>query len=80
MRHCGLRSIKNSFGTREVTFTCGNQRNMWDLLFKHQNPIFLLGWEEKTGILRDDCRDNGPKNICWALTLSEEVSGPRKDQ
>ena len=45
-----------------------------DLILRSQNPIFFsLDTRGKTGVLKGYCRDKGPKIICWALGLVEDV-------
>ena len=70
MRHRGLRSIKNSYGTHEATFSRVKIREKHGINYPKSKPHFFSSdRREKTEVLRGYCRDRGPKNIGWALGL-----------
>jgi len=68
MRCRGLRSVKNSYGTHEVTFSRMEIKETYGFTYPKSKPhFFSLDKREKTGVLRDYCRVDRSKNICWAL-------------
>ena len=70
MRHRGLRSVRNTYGTRKATFSHVEIREKRGISYPKSKPhFFSLDRREKTGVLRGYCRDKGPKNIYWALGL-----------
>ena len=73
MRHHGLRSVRNSYRTCEATFSRVEIKKHMGLIIQNQKPHFFSSdRREKIGFLRGYCRDKGPKNICWALSLVQE--------
>ena len=40
MRHHGLQSIRNNYGTREATFPCVEIKEVYEISYPSQNPIF----------------------------------------
>ena len=70
MRHRGLRSVRNTYGTRKATFSHVEIREKRGISYPKSKPhFFSLDRREKTGVLKGYYRDKGPKNICWALGL-----------
>ena len=70
MKHCGLRNVKNNYGTRKVTFSRVEIKETYGINYPKSKPHFFSSDKsEKIGVLRGYCRDEGPKNICWALGL-----------
>jgi len=70
MRHRGLRSVRNSYGTRKATFSSVEIKETYVINYPKSKPnFFSSNKKEKIGVLRGYCRDEGPKNICWALCL-----------
>ena len=55
MRHFGLRSVRNGYGTRKATFSHGKSKKRVEPISQDQNPTFLLGQEGKNGVLRGYC-------------------------
>ena len=70
MGHCRLRSVRNSYETRKATFSSVEIKETYVINYPKSKPHFFSSdKKEKTGVLRGYCRDEGPKNICWALGL-----------
>ena len=70
MRHHGLRSVGNNYGTCKEIFSRVEIREMYGIVIQSQKSIFFSSdRREKIGVLRGCCRDKGSKNICWALGL-----------
>ena len=70
MRHRGLRNVRNSYETRKATFSSVEIKETYVINYPKSKPHFFSSdKKEKTGVLRGYCRDEGPKNICWALGL-----------
>ena len=65
MRHRGLRSFRNSYGTCEATFSHMEIREKCGINYPNSKPHFFSSdGREKTGVLKGYCRAKGPKNIC----------------
>ena len=70
MRHRGLQSVRNTYGTRKATFSRVEIREKRGISYPKSKPhFFSLDRREETGVLKGYYRDKGPKNICWALGL-----------
>jgi len=70
IRHCGLQSVRNSYGTHEATFSHVEIREKCGINYlKSKTHFFSLKRREKTEVLRGYCRDRVLKNICWVLSL-----------
>ena len=70
IRHCGPRSVRNSYETHKVTFSHMEIREKRGINYpKSKLHFFSLDRKEKIGVLRGYFRDKGPKNICWDLGL-----------
>ena len=65
MRHHGLRSVRNSYGTREATFSHVEIKETYGIKYPKSKPqIFSSDKRGKTGVFRGYYGDKGPKNIC----------------
>ena len=70
MRHRGLRSVGNSYGTCEATFSSMEIKETYGINYpKSKLHFFSSDKKGKTEVLRSYCRDKGPKNKGWALGL-----------
>jgi len=70
MRRRRLWSVRNSYETREATFSHVEIKETYGFNYPESKPHFFSSDErEKTGVLRDYCKVNGSKNICWVLGL-----------
>ena len=68
MRHRGLRSVRNSYGTHKATFSSVEIKETYGINYPKSKPrFFSLDRREKTEVLRGYCRVKGSKNACWAL-------------
>ena len=65
MRHHGLRSVRNSYRTRETTFSHVEIKETYGIKYPKSKPhIFSSDKRGKTGVFRGYYGDKGPKNIC----------------
>ena len=73
MRHRGLQSVKNSYGTSEAMLSHVETRETNGFSSPKSKPHFSPRIRGENQNLRGYIRDNGLKSMCWALALSEEA-------
>ena len=65
MRHHGLRSVRNSYGTHRAIFSRVEIKETYGISYPTSKPhFFSSNNRRKAKFLRGYCRDKGPKNIC----------------
>ena len=71
MGHCRLRSVRNSYGTREAAFSRVEIKETYGINYPKSKSHFFSPRtrREKARVLRDYYRDKEPKNISWVLGL-----------